>query len=125
MTWAPMSWRSAGVTLLTDAWVPTGMNCGVSIPPCGVSSLPRRARPMPVGRLLKLMGPFGIELQDSRGARRFGLNGLPLRSEVTRATRRLAEDAVPFRGALRLGPRAPRHPGPRRDRGVRGRGGWR
>src|SRR5690348_5234401 len=105
-----MSWRSAGVRLLTDAWVPTGMNCGVSMLPCGVSSVPRRARPMPDGLLVKAIGPVGMDLQDSRGARRFGLNGLPLRSEVTRATRRLAEDAVPFRGALHLGPRAPRHP---------------
>ena len=30
---------------LTVAWVPTGMNIGVSTVPCGVSSRPRRARP--------------------------------------------------------------------------------
>src|SRR5205814_6244268 len=65
MTWTPAARRSAGVWLLTDAWVPTGMNCGVSITPCGVWSSPRRATPTLVGRVLKAMAGWGMELQDS------------------------------------------------------------
>ena len=43
--WAPAAWRSPGVSAFTVAWVPTGMNWGVSIAPCVVSILPSRALP--------------------------------------------------------------------------------
>ena len=49
---AEVSGRSA----LTVAWVPTGMNCGVSITPCGVVSEPSRARPTPAAREVKATG---------------------------------------------------------------------
>src|SRR6266508_680256 len=45
MTWAPTSCNCGGVSPLTVAWVPTGMNTGVSMAPCAVSSRPRRAAP--------------------------------------------------------------------------------
>src|SRR6266508_4091166 len=41
---APVSRRSSGVSALTVAFVPTGMNCGVSTVPCGSVSSPTRAR---------------------------------------------------------------------------------
>ena len=40
---APNSSSASCVNALTVAAVPTGMNAGVSITPCGVLSLPRRA----------------------------------------------------------------------------------
>jgi hypothetical protein len=40
---APSSSSASCVNALTVAAVPTGMNAGVSITPCGVLSLPRRA----------------------------------------------------------------------------------
>jgi uncharacterized spore protein YtfJ len=40
---APSSSNASCVNALTVAAVPTGMNAGVSITPCGVLSLPRRA----------------------------------------------------------------------------------
>ncbi len=40
---APICLTSSGESVLTDAWVPTGMYTGVSIVPWGVCSLPRRA----------------------------------------------------------------------------------
>src|ERR1700722_11021965 len=46
MICAPRSSRSCCVCPFTVAAVPTGMNAGVSITPCGVVSRPRRA---PVG----------------------------------------------------------------------------
>ena len=44
MTVAPNLCRSRGETALTVACVPTGMNTGVSIVPCGVCNNPARAR---------------------------------------------------------------------------------
>jgi hypothetical protein len=52
------------------ACVPTGMNCGVSTAPCGVSSRPRRARPTPVALATKLMAPArneGLVVGTARG----------------------------------------------------------
>src|SRR6266571_2443712 len=43
--WAPSSSRSRRVTAFTAPAVPTGMNTGVSIAPCGVVRVPARARP--------------------------------------------------------------------------------
>jgi hypothetical protein len=43
MTCAPSATSSSGDTVFTDPCVPTGMNTGVSITPCGVTSRPRRA----------------------------------------------------------------------------------
>src|SRR5437764_3870291 len=45
MICAPTRRRSSGAIALTDATVPTGMNCGVSTSPCGSVSFPRRAAP--------------------------------------------------------------------------------
>ena len=56
MTWTPAARRSPGVRAFTVAWVPTGMNWGVSITPCGVVSEPTRASPMPAGREVKATG---------------------------------------------------------------------
>ena len=42
---APASSSCAGVTPLTEPWVATGMNAGVSTTPWGVVSRPRRAPP--------------------------------------------------------------------------------
>ena len=39
----PVARSWSGVSPLTVAWVPTGMNAGVSSRPCGVSSRPSRA----------------------------------------------------------------------------------
>ena len=41
---APFSRRSRGSSAFTVAWVPTGMNTGVSTAPCAVYSKPARAR---------------------------------------------------------------------------------
>src|SRR4051812_49033446 len=43
MICAPSAWSSSGEQHFTVAWVPTGMNTGVSIAPCGVATRPRRA----------------------------------------------------------------------------------
>src|ERR1043166_1536885 len=43
MIWDLSSRSSRGLTALTEPWVPTGMNTGVSITPCAVVSWPRRA----------------------------------------------------------------------------------
>ena len=64
MTCTPAVRRSPGVRLLTVACVPTGMNCGVSIVPCGVVNLPRRASPLVVSRTLNpnvaaILGGYG------------------------------------------------------------------
>src|SRR5687768_3900525 len=45
MIGAPRSSRSRCVTAFTAPCVPTAMNAGVSIAPCGVVSTPRRAAP--------------------------------------------------------------------------------
>ena len=45
----PAARRSPGVNAFTVAWVPTGMNWGVSIVPWAVVIRPRRARPTMVG----------------------------------------------------------------------------
>src|SRR5215471_3815201 len=45
MIWAPRSSRMSCDKALTEATVPTGMNTGVSISACGVTSFPRRAVP--------------------------------------------------------------------------------
>jgi len=42
---APTALRSAGESVRTVAWVPTGMNIGVSTVPCGRVSEPERAAP--------------------------------------------------------------------------------
>ena len=44
MIGAPSVGRSSGVSPVTVARVPTGMNTGVSTVPRGVTSVPRRAR---------------------------------------------------------------------------------
>jgi hypothetical protein len=41
---APVAATSSGSSALTVAFVPTGMNCGVSMTPCGSSRRPSRAR---------------------------------------------------------------------------------
>src|SRR5215470_5882946 len=50
MIWAPSSSSASLRRLFTVAWVPTGMNTGVSIAPCGVL---RRARRAPVASVRK------------------------------------------------------------------------
>src|SRR5215469_1496265 len=50
MTCAPRASRSCCVCVLTVAAVPTGMNAGVSMTPCGVVRRPRRA---PVGSVAR------------------------------------------------------------------------
>src|SRR5664280_2100539 len=47
MIWAPVSAISSGWSALIVAFVPTGMNVGVSTTPCGRWSRPRRARVEP------------------------------------------------------------------------------
>ena len=64
---------SVGVRPLTVAWVPTGMNAGVSTAPCGVSSRPSRARPMPVARDVKVMAATPASLPDGAGRGRCGM----------------------------------------------------
>ena len=44
---APVASMSSGDSALTVAFVPTGMNCGVSTVPCGSVSTPVRARVEP------------------------------------------------------------------------------
>jgi hypothetical protein len=61
MIWAPAVRRSPGVRLLTVACVPTGMNCGVSIVPCGVVNLPMRARPLLVDREVNEVGGLTLD----------------------------------------------------------------
>ena len=42
---APATRSSSPLRAFTVAWVPTGMNTGVGIEPCGVCSTPARAPP--------------------------------------------------------------------------------
>src|ERR1039458_9142488 len=43
MIWVPISISSRGSSAFTLAWVPTGMNTGVSTMPCAVVNRPSRA----------------------------------------------------------------------------------
>ena len=57
---APRSFIDSGSTALTVAWVPTAMNAGVRMSPCGVWITPTRpARP----------GQFGFDFEEIRGRR--------------------------------------------------------
>ena len=70
--------HGTNVTLLA-ALVPTGMNCGVSIVPCGVVSVPSRARPIPVSRVLNSMGPGIGTKRSGLGGDEMGVEGLGYR----------------------------------------------
>ena len=63
---APTSSRSSGSSALTVAFVPTGMNCGVSTTPCGSVSRPSRARVRPSARRRR----EDLELRGTRDVRR-------------------------------------------------------
>ena len=55
MMLAPISSRCCGVSALTAPCVPTGMNAGVSIAPCAVWRIPRRAPPSVWVRVNKMI----------------------------------------------------------------------
>ena len=55
---APIPRSSSGESVFTVAWVPTGMNTGVSTGPWGVWSRPALARPSTASSLRLTIGPI-------------------------------------------------------------------
>ena len=64
ITPAPISFSSSGAIALTEAWVPTGMNIGVSKVPWGAVICPKRA-PVCFFFLIKLQVPAGLAVKNA------------------------------------------------------------